>query len=727
MSQDSQPVYTGDPGPNQLDRRLLGTAALNSFPGTVSASRQQMFSSHIGQNIVIAEPTAKSIQTGMEYEYGKYTFAIEMPENGRIIKIIDRYPAGYGAQSFKLNPERIVIYEGESGRFGMIQIKGFCSNHPYFGFEYKQHEGSSLLTIGNHVPKGTVFYDSPNKKPNGEYHYAREVNVAYMSHPSVSDDGIGVCRDVLDKYAFRTYERRVVEWGKDKFPLNLYGDDENFKIFPDIGEYVHPANEHQGLLMALRSYDEGLLMVDQSQIGLKSIDNYFDQCCYVDGAGGRVVDIQVYHQPPKGETLCDEMMVQVHKYRDAILRFRREVVQEYERLRKARGGKIELTPEFHRFVIESMAIINQPVTNMSGTLEKMFKLNPMDEYRVEFVIEYVKTPTIGYKQTDGMGGKGVITNVLEPHEMPVAANGMRTDILVDPGSNVNRMRYGNMYEQLLNCIKYDLRKELIQTLAIQNPELAKMEVTQKPQPAIQAALDRLKLYHSIVSPRQHRWLDQLPYPDQVNYLANCIQEKIIDYFPPENEVDLPAMVEELKKHFTVTKAPVTYVNKQGETITTEFPVLVGGVYIMLLEKIGAEWSSVAVSKTQQNGVITYVSGKDKYATPTKQQATRVLGETETRIICAYIGGDFAAELHDRSNNPNTRKEIVRNILKAPQPTNIDRVIDRQQYPLGYGQPLQIFNHILQCAGYQLAYQPYDPSQQTPKPEETYSDSHVEEL
>ena len=68
---------------------------------------------------------------------------------------------------------------------------------------------------------------------------------------------------------------------------------------------------------------------------------------------------------------------------------------------------------------------------------------------------------------------------------------------------------------------------------------------------------------------------------------------------------------------------------------------------------------------------------------------------------------MAAELIDRNNNPEVHKEIVRNILAAPQPTNIEEVVDRKRFPLGYCKPLQIAKHLAYCSGYSFRYKPVD--------------------
>lgn len=390
---------------NQIYRNLIGIMSLNSFDSTNSSSRKQMFSSHIQQRLVIAEPTVKKIQTGMEMEYGKYTFSNKMPEDGRIIKVITRYPENeYIADGFKFSPETVAIYESENGEIGIISLERYCSLHPQFGFEYKKGPALEKVIPNSLIAKDEVFYDTPCKGPNGEYNYGIELNTAFMSHPCVSEDGIGISRDVLPRLRFKIYEKRVVEWGRDNYPLNLYGNKKQYKIFPDIGDYVHPNNEHKGLLMALREYDPAMIGIEQSVTALQKLDPVFDKATYVSGECGRVIDIKVYHQPiSKGETLCDEMMEQAIRYKDALLEFRRKILNEYYILKKHRGNNLRLTPEFHRYIVETMAILNQTVDNVKTNLQLTYKNVPINEWRAEFVIEYDVTPDVGNKMSDIFG------------------------------------------------------------------------------------------------------------------------------------------------------------------------------------------------------------------------------------------------------------------------------------------------------------------------------------
>lgn len=384
--------------PNELRRDLLSTLGLNPFISTVSSPRAQMFASHAGQKLVIAEGTDRYIQTGMEIEFAKYTFSIKMPVDGTILRTIDRFSRTIDKDSIQMNPQTVVIYEDDKTKeIGIFTIPTYCSYHQHFGFEYKAKAAMNGLVKGAKIAKDTVFVDSPSVSDKGNYKYGIELNMAFMSHPSVSEDGIMICRDVLPKFAFKTYETRVVEWGSKRFPINLYGTPDNFKAFPDIGDYVRD----DGLLMALRTYEPTLAPVEQSIYDIMEVDHIFDKATYVMGPGGRVVDIKVYSADPEMVDNPTEMDTQVLKYQKSTTDFHQKIVNEYRKLKREKGDALCITPLFHRQIVESLAYIGED--NETPRIQKLYRKAPIDDYRIEFIIEYNNIPKDGFKFTDTHG------------------------------------------------------------------------------------------------------------------------------------------------------------------------------------------------------------------------------------------------------------------------------------------------------------------------------------
>jgi DNA-directed RNA polymerase beta subunit len=696
---------------NQIHRELMGVSSLNPWDGHDSSSRKQMFASHLSQALVINGSTERFCQTGMEREYGKYTFSIKVPgdinsQGGiEVIRVIERYPAKIGPDSIKFNPQTVVLYEDINNKeIGIINIPSYCSYHQYFGFEYKAKSALSDIRAGAFIQAGTILLDSPSITDNGGYKFGAECNMAFMSHPAVSEDGIMISRDVLKRFGFKTYENRAVEYGCKRFPLNLYGDAENYKPFPDIGDRIRK----DGILIGLRSYDTELGAVEQGINDLMEPDFIFDKLTYAGGEGGRIVDIRVQHSGRFNQEIVGANIdAQADKYDGARTHFFHEIVNEYNRLKRTRGDSLRLTPEFHRLVVEALSVIDSDPQHLT----KLYRQTPLDDYRIEFVIEYDVVPTIGFKMTGCHGNKGVICHIAEPYEMPIDENGNRADIVMDPNSIISRMNLGCMYEQYINAASRDVVLKITNDLQIKKGEkglaakLARMDSTGSDM--INRSWDYLLGYYKILSPTMYVWFTDGEYKEKrTTHLAEIINNGIFLYLPPSNSPESEDIVKDLERYYRPVYGPVTYVGNSGKQVVTKKPVRIGSMYILLLEKTGDDWTAVSSGKLQHFGVLSQVTNSDKFSQPSRNQAIRALGESEVRIYASYCGSKITTDILDRNNNPASHKAILESILGAERPTNINEAIDRTILPIGGSKPLNLIKHMGAVSGWKFVYRPH---------------------
>jgi hypothetical protein len=704
--------------PNELYPELMNVCGMNPLDGHNSSSRRQMFASHLGQCLVINGSTEKRIQSGTEREFAKYTFSTKIPVDCEVIKVIDRYRETYGQDSVlktaKDNPETVIIYEDvRTKEVGCVTVRGHTSNHSYFGFRNKVTTELANTRQNSSLKAGTILTDSPSVAENGGYKYGRECNIAYMSHPATSEDGILISEKVLKEFGFKKYESRVVEFGNKSFPLNLYGDENNFKAFPDIGDYIRT----DGLLMALRpyekndtSYDRELAMIEQSIYDLMEVDHVFDRLVYADGPTGRVVDIRVHHDIQASNSPTPMGMdTQALRYDQARRIYYSEIVHEWKRLERERKESLRITPEFHRLVVEALAVVQE-------TKERVFKLYrkaPLDDWRIEFVIEYDVIPTIGFKLTDSAGGKGVVCHVVPDDWMPTDADGNRADIVMDPNSTVSRMNLSRKYEQYINAHSRDVVKQIrswFNVLENDRETIHKVQTIERQNPTLfSQAWNYLMSYYEIVSPLMHAQFEGGAYKrPQSEHMADVVKRGIYFWKPTNCPRESTDIVRALEAGFPSTYGPVTYVGNSGRRVLTKCRVRIGSVYIILLEKTADDWSAVSSGKTQHYGVLAQVGNQDKYTQPYRSQPIRAFGEAEIRITASYAGQRVTAEIMDRNNNPETHRTIVNALLDAEEPTQIYNAVDRNLIPYGGSRPLQLVKHILSCYGVRFVYKPYQP-------------------
>ena len=296
--------------------------------------------------------------------------------------------------------------------------------------------------------------------------------------------------------------------------------------------------------------------------------------------------------------------------------------------------------------------------------------------------------------------------------MPVDSEGNRADIIIDPNSIISRANPAQLYEQYYNASSRDTHKRLCAMLCIK-PNIKKIlaynALSKLPEATIEEAFTYLYNFYKIISPIQASWFDEGKIEaTKLDYLAEIIEIGIGMFIPTDNQPMSEDIVMQLEQHYKPIYGPVTYVGNSGRTITTKNNIRIGSVYMMLLDKTTNDASAVSSGKLQHFGVLSQVTKGDKFSKPDRNQATRVIGEAEGRIMVSYIGPWFMAEIMDRNNNPKTHKVMVEKILRSHTPSNIDSLVDRNVIPFGGSKPLQLLKHLLQCSGIKYVYKPYVP-------------------
>lgn len=385
---------------NELFPELLGVNGTNSWMKNDSSSRMQMFAGHISQALVVSGGEPKRTFTGTEKEFGKYTFSKKFPTNSTIIKIIEKYPRTIGVDNIKENPKTLVIYEDADcpmRTIGVMSLERYHSLHQHFGFKYKfKSDVINRINVGSNIPKDTIVADSPTIDELGNYCYGVNANILLSTMPGVIEDGIIISKDFINKIKSKGFESRVESWGKSFYPLNLYGDENNYKPFPDVGDRIRP----DGLLYALRRYDDLLAPVEMTPEALRKPDYMYDRLVYAE-PNAKVIDVVIQHNdngkyPPTPIGID----AQTKKYYEASYRFHKNLLDFYYDIKAKRKDNLKITPELHRLIVESIAYTQN---NSKIKLNKVHRRTPLDDWRVEVFYEYDTIPNVGFKLSGAHG------------------------------------------------------------------------------------------------------------------------------------------------------------------------------------------------------------------------------------------------------------------------------------------------------------------------------------
>lgn len=666
-----------------LDPRLLQVHSLVPFVRSITASRGDMFASEIGQAPPMFGAEIRRIQTGMEREFGKYTFMVTVPEDSTVVAVINKTtPKGMFGE--KITTGTIAILRTVNGRYTVVEMPVHCQNHQQLGFDYVRTSTGNGIYPGQRISKDTILAHSPNLDNAGNYRYGVNAKVAFMSIPEVIQDGIVISESFAKKCSFKGYMTATLSFGQDCFPLNIYGDDNEYKIFPDVGDYVHP----NGLMFATRRHQPGNELFDMDRYSTR-IKEDNDRGTFVPQSKARVIGVEVIHNRTTKTTIPTGMDEQCQRYWKCTRDFYREILAVERHLYKEHGEDyISLLdgPLHNLFVTaHSMLHDNGKATNISFYNGDTI----LNEWTVTITVSYDLVPTSRYKAADDSGSKGIVISVWPDENMPTNEIGEVTDVIMDGGAKINRLILSGLYEQYLNASMNELSRRIKRMCSEGNEEGAKALL--------------MECYKTI-SPRQYETTLKRGVDKHFEIVKN---NPIYLFCPTDNPVHYPDVVKHLDKICPPFKGPLRYRAGTGEWCQTDTPMIIGECYFIFLEKIGDEYSAVSSPLLQPQGIPGKLSRGDKYASPGRPQSTRATGETEVRIIVSNTDHNMASDMLASTNSPLSLKRQVGAYLTADKPTAIEDVMQYDKYPRHGNNMVDLVKNSLFAGGYCFEERPVE--------------------
>ena len=670
----------------QLHPKLLSIASLNFAASMNSSARQDMTGNQLSQAVVIDGCEPRRVGSGMERRYGEATFKVEFNANADVRNIIQKYPRTVGIDDIPLNPLTSLIYVNlKKNQVDIMHLPYHHCLHQHFGFKYKLTERAMQMKSGDFMRAGTRLAHSPALDSHGNHGIGIELKTMLCSDNDVVEDGIVLRRGVLSRLVTNGYGDRNGSFGRTHYPLNTYGTETEIKIFPDMGEHIRK----DGLIFAFREFDEGLCGIEMAEDCLREVDPTFDQRVF-GVPDGRVVDITVRKgthssngNTPKG------MEAQVMKYYTRQRQYYSEVERATQKILE-KSSTLTVSPKLDHVIYEGYVFRNDPV-NGSPRPKQMYNLQLLDEWRVDLTFEYKVRPNIGSKLTDMHGAKGIVCGIREDEDMPRDAWGNVADALCDGESVISRMNLGRLAEQYLNAH------------GLQSQRLLKQWKDEYPGDYVEMGWKYLLEVYEAVSPRMSALIQSPEYKGTPRHHVESVIKGGVYYWSPTwDNIALKKSVNRLEAVHPLQIQPVTYKDRNGNTITTTKPVIIGSVYHILLEKTGEnEWSAVSSAKLQAHGLPAKTTKHDKYSSPGRGTPVRILGETENRIIETACPDHPAAKLIEMSNSPPLHRHIIANITRAAQPTNIERTITNPELHNKGGRNINFIRHSMEISGVRI--------------------------
>lgn len=714
----------------RADIRLVGgPTILTPFTQHNSASRLDMFRSHLSQAVIVDGAEFPKIFTGKEMDFARYEMqagAAEREQNGHVVAVIPKYPVRTtGINQIHKNPTRTVIYIGEDdNKLHCFDVTTYFQGADGFGYK-NNFSNEHMLFPDTFLPKDAIISRSPARKGN-QYNLGVNANVAYLSDTDTIEDAMTISRSLARRFQSLEVHTTTISVRSSEHPINHFGDDIESKFLPDIGERVGA----DGILCAFRPVNTQTFAADMNPSYMRDIQSIHDRIIRVK-PGSEIVDINFY-PTNKRDQIPWSVYGQVEKYQEAIKTYWAKIIAVYEEY----GQKHKPSPRFNTLVTKALlhSAGHGERIPVKGVSPKKVRFLNKSDHPVEFLhieVTYVVERKIengkGFKISDRTGTKGVICRVVEDDDMPIDDFGIRADLIIDPGSVNARMNIGQLCEQGLNRVSEFVRRKVEGTFQA-NPD---------------AAVALLFDYYNDINPNYADLVKGVKNTKDKQYahVTKVIQEGIHLNVPPflnvfyDDEAFGRALArlsetdskkaEELKqakrvkgrlkkaenyeeniwlylmRKWEVPVSPVTYTVRgdAGPTrsFRTEKPVVIGEKYVYLLSKI-PEPAAPGVSHVSHHGIPMKTPAEAKMGSEISTNPTR-FGEDEIRIFTTDVSGQEILRLMSlQSSSPTGVNLAINEILNSDYPTRIKRFNISTEALRDTNAVLGLFTHIMTTQG-----------------------------
>ena len=288
--------------------------------------------------------------------------------------------------------------------------------------------------------------------------------------------------------------------------------------------------------------------------------------------------------------------------------------------------------------------------------------------------------------------------------MPVDKDGTRADIISDPASTISRMNIGRLYEAYISKASRQVKTMISnEIIAIDEIDDLSSTIDSLDSNIVDSLFNTVIEFLAIIGTEQHKAYKAVKKQSiKKDILKEIVNEEMYTYYSIGSK---PAylIVDELNKSRFKPLVDKVKFNTVNGIVESKEDIIIAPLYIMMLAKIADTWLSTSSAKVNHFGLPTSTSKAEKHRLPWRNSATKVLSETESRLYGSYVGLEFLAELKDRGSSILAHENMYENILKAENPTNIDRVVDRVKVPYGQDKALEIVNSLFNCSGIEISH------------------------
>lgn len=647
--------------------QILGKCLDQPFTTANSGSRKILYSTQKEHALPLLNPEVPIIQTGFENRFGDYSSSI--------IKMDDDYEVLKKIAKFSRNPQHhyhLILKNKRTNQLHVLTRISYNHLTESYGYLYN-NKIMDQLDIDYTVKRGEIVrssqaYDMYMNRCDGV-----NLTTAYICRDKTMEDGIQISESAALKLASPLISKIQIPLNDNDIVLNLYGDDNEYIGMPYVGEKVK-----DGIICAIRRENTDDSLYTQSREMLKKI--MMSDTKYLIKGDVQVIDLNIYSNNP--ESLRERHSnSQLNYYYEDKQRYMYEIIRSVEDLKSQ--GYNNLSYDLESLYIDckrefgGMEFIKDK--SYSGTI-------------IELTVLERNIPSVGDKISNRYGGKGVISEVVPDHLMPIVKDtGKHIDICFNSSTCVNRLNDGQLKETSLTHIgeriiqfvnmayKNDTNTalmEIIKFVSLCSPDQGEMMRTmmetyssEEKDIFLQSILDTENIFLSLLPASESMTLDHL--------------NKIYQEFPYAKQHQILAPIED-------STGRIRYVIARR-------PLVCGKMYIYRLKQYAEEKFSVTSLSSVNIRNENTRSKSSKNFKSLHSNTPIKFGDMESGDL-GHIGMEYVlSALMIHSVSPQARR-LVEQML-TDDPYDIDIKLDDNSI----NRTAQIANIYLKVMGYRLRF------------------------
>ena len=645
--------------------QMLGKGLNMPNNATSSGARKIMHNTHQSHSLILSCGEFPYVSTGFENRFGD--------ESSSIIKTDHRYEVIAKISKFAYCPDHhyyLIVRSLDDDTLDIIERVSYKYVTEVYGYLYNNAIMDGYSIPGTVIEKGTVIRRSTGFDQFGNRTSGRNVNVAYMALDHNMEDSVIIserCSDQLSAPLIRTVKIVINE---NDIPLNIYGNDGVYKVFPDIGEDVK-----DGILMAYRREKREEAIYTQSVQRLQEIMMSDDKITIK----GKIIDIDLYCNNPE--------YIQRSTYNQQFLAYYNDRLRTDQEIINAVGPYIAQGYKMTYALQKRFALAKDELNGKKFIDKKQFS-----NITIVFTVMENRKLGVGDKVADRYGGKGVISKIIPTELMPKMANGMPVDMIKNSSTMYNRENAGQIFELEINYISMCILDKLRNTPSL-TPEAAYREIIKFIELQSPDEARDMKAYVNTLDQQNFCWFIESIMSKTCIPISNKPISETMDI---DKLGKLYQAFPWIKQQFV--QVPVRDSNGNLRFVNTRRPMIAAPQYCIRLKQFAEEkFSTASLSSTNLKNENAKSKASKNYREPNSNTPIK-FGQMESGDF-DHIGTEYVViNLLLHSLSPHGRRLVEQ--IATGDPYNVDVKLDSK----AKNRSAEILNARLKTMGYRLVFE-----------------------